>query len=284
MITASQRPHIQKMQDRLRAALANTQIYLLAFADLSLTLTKLGLDSPEAEEVTENILQELKKDDPLEEIEERLFKGFSEIISIDSNLLTILERKLKGRAQLIYSQVGHFFTRGQSILDWGCGDGQVTKLMRDNISHYTTGYDICYYPAPGAEEVVKQFDGKHIPDEDGFFEAALMTNVAHHEEDNAQILKELARVILYGGRLVVIETVPIEDDPIEFERTFLGDYVYNRLFHRADISVPGTYETQDGWIRRFAEVGFELEEVQPLGYDQPTIRDWHTLLVLRRKF
>ena len=123
-----------------------------------------------------------------------------------------------------------------------------------------------------------------------------MTNVAHHEPENQLVLAELARIIRPGGRLIVIETVPEDKTEEALEITFLNDYFYNRILHCADIAVPGTYETLEGWIGRFDDVGFELDLLEdvddpllresnpfPLGYDQPTIRDLHALYVFRRK-
>ncbi len=176
---------------------------------------------------------------------------------------------------------------------WGAGDGRVTQLLSGTGVSLAgiVGYDVRDYRAKSVTVPILQFDGEHVSCPDGHYYAGLMTNVAHHEADNGKILRELARVIRPGCRLVVIETVPISDDPAEFERTFVGDYVYNRLFHLADVPVPGTYETKEGWIRRFEEVGFVLVDdddfgsppLVDLGYDQPTIRDWHVLYVFKRK-
>ncbi len=283
-----QRPDIEKMQTRLQAALTkNPRVHELAYQDLMNTFMRLHLQG-KASPTVRHIMKTLAESEDLLATETDLTEFLGEIIVDGQGLLDVIKKAMANRAQIIYDQVGHFFKPEQLIIDWGCGDGQVTDLLHQHGCRNIIGYDIRRFPAPGIQVSIRQFDGQNIPIENGAFDAGLMTNVAHHEANNGRILHELARVIKTGGRLVVIETVPINKDPDQFERTFVGDYVWNRIFHTADIPVPGTYETEEGWVRRFKEVGFELEELDevnplPLGYDQPTIRDWHTRLVFRRK-
>jgi SAM-dependent methyltransferase len=273
---------MQKMQVRLKAALQNPRVQTLVTQDLMLVFSRLGLRE-KARHYVKLIMSSLGDSEDLEGTEWGIHSALRQ-----ANLFEKLEEGLHDRAATVFSQVQPYFKAGEKIIDWGAGDGQVTNLVYQIISKNTLGYDVCDYRTPGIDAPVMLFDGKRLPVVNGFFDAGLMTNVAHHEENNALILKELARVIRPKGRLVVLETVPVKDEPDEFERTFVSDYVYNRLFHEADIPVPGTYETEEGWVRRFNEVGFKLEwfdnvpNPYPLGYDQPLIRDWHTRLVLRR--
>ncbi len=66
------------------------------------------------------------------------------------------------------------------------------------------------------------------------------------------------------------------------QRTFWNDYLYNRGFHDADVPVPGRFETREGWHDRFHKHGWTVTQAVDLGYDQPTIRDYHVLYVLKR--
>lgn len=282
-----QRRDIEIMRERLKAALTDTNVLQLVRADLTHTFSCLGLWA-ELDKVIDGIITDLIETTDLEATERKIYSEFRNLKVGGLSITEILDEKMKDRANIIYGQISPFFKQDELIVDWGCGDGQVTDLVYQNISKKTRGYDVRVYPAPGIAVPIREFNGEFVPEGDSYFDAGLMTNVAHHEEDNARILSELARVIRTGGRLVVIETVPVKDEPAEFERTFVNDYVYNRLFHQANVPTPGTYDTKEGWVHRFAEAGFDLETLDgvanptPLGYDIDTIRDWHVRYVFRR--
>ena len=193
--------------------------------------------------------------------------------------------KFTGRAELIYSQVEKYFsgTKG-AVIDWGAGDGQVTQLLHDKLKLNIEGVDVRDFRAQTTTVPIKIFDGHHVSVADGYYEMGLMTNVAHHEKDNEKIIEELTRII--KRRLVVIETVPTGSTYEEVEadrgRTFLNDALWNRYFQNANIPVPGTYETPEGWILRFQKHGWKVIQSIDLGIDQPMVQDIHHLLVLEK--
>ncbi|MEN9647956.1 MAG: hypothetical protein RLY57_760, partial [Candidatus Parcubacteria bacterium] len=127
-------------------------------------------------------------------------------------------------------------------------------------------------------------EGKIVNVVDKHYEAAVLTNVIHHEKINENILKELDRIV--ARKLVIIETVPVGNTPEEIvldrERTFANDTLWNRFFNYADIPVPGTYETPEDWIKRFESYGWKTTHSEDLGYDQKSIHDVHHLLVFER--
>ncbi|MEI8061780.1 MAG: methyltransferase domain-containing protein [bacterium] len=119
------------------------------------------------------------------------------------------------------------------------------------------------------------------------FEVVLSTNVLHHSAKNQKAEAEIRRILKPGGSFVVIETVPIGDHPqdlaVSFERTFVGDYFYNRILHPgANVPVPGTYETPSGWTKRFTRWS-RMVFSQDLGIDIPVIQDSHWLGVFTKK-
>lgn len=193
--------------------------------------------------------------------------------------------KFTGRAELIYNQVARYFegVKGK-IIDYGAGDGQVTQLLQDKARLDIEGVDVRDFHASTTTVPIKVFDGHHVAVPDGYYEAGLMTNVAHHEKDNEKIIEELTRIIHH--RLVVIETVPTGSTPEEVQkdlgRTFLNDALWNRYFQNANIPVPGTYETLSGWIFRFQKHGWRIVESIDLGIDQQMVQDIHHLLVMEK--
>jgi SAM-dependent methyltransferase len=274
---------MQKMQARLKDALQNPAVQTMVTRDLTHVFTKLNLCDKLVRHYVKLIIGGLSNTEELEGTEWGIHAALQ-----GEGIFELLEKGLADRAALVFRQIMLYLPEGRKILDFGCGDGQVTDLVYKNISMATEGYDLVGYRAPGVEAPVHLFNGKMVPRSDCYYDAAIVTNVLHHEEHNEPLLAELYRVIRYGGRLVVLETVPVHNTPEEFERTFVSDYVYNRLFHDVDIPVPGTYETTENWVKRFYDHNFLLEQFDgvpnpfPLGYDQPLIRDWHVRMVFRR--
>lgn len=283
--------HISAMKMRIQTALGTPSIKQMALKDFTLTFTKLGLKNDKAENMAMEVIQRLKSSTNIIQTEQEIFAWFRTVLVDGKPLTSILDERMSGRAEIILKQITPYFeevSKDSKVVDFGCGDGQVTQLIADTFGlKNIVGYDVRLYPFPGVTVPIKPIEGHKTDAYDGEFDVALLTNVAHHEAENQKLLLELSRIIKKGGRLVVIETVPTKDTIEAFEINFLNDYFYNRLFHQADVPVPGTYELATGWLKRFSSVGFELDpEVIPnmveLGYDQPTIQDWHVLYVFKK--
>jgi hypothetical protein len=280
---------LKTMQARIESAFGDPEIRQKAEYDFTYTFGQLGLSEQDANSLKDVVIQNLLSGGNLADIEKNVLAIFEQTKVVtdngDKTLVEVLHEKLAGRAELIYEQTQKYFEGVDGkVVDFGAGDGQVTQLLKDKDGLDIEGYDVRSYPAQGVSVPIRLFDGGIVPVEDGHYEAGLMTNVAHHEKDNEKILIETTRII--GGRLVVIETVPTgeteEEVAKDCERVFLSDYLYNRLFHNADIPVPGMYETPQGWIDRFSQHGWNVTHSEDLGFDQPTIRDVHHLLVFEK--
>ncbi len=275
------------MDSRIKAALSDSSIKEQALKDFSSTFEKLGLDSEKSESLSANVVNMLLETSDLVQTEKDIYQLFSTIMVEGIPLTKILDMKMSGRAEIIFEQIKPYFMdvpKGAKIIDFGCGDGQVTQLLQDTYNFTDiVGYEIKSYPAPHVTIPIKMFDGFKTHEEENTFDVCLLTNVAHHEAENQKMLEEIGRIMKLNSKLVVIETVPTEDTHSAFEINFLNDYFYNRLFHQADIPVPGSYELTENWPHRFASVGFALRDTVVLGYDQPTIKDWHVLYVFSKE-
>ncbi|MBI5224643.1 class I SAM-dependent methyltransferase [Candidatus Micrarchaeota archaeon] len=275
------------MQERIQKILENTKLVNAVHEDFTHTFRQLGLSNFHAKKLSRNVLWLLGENKPLKHVETKIL-GMLERTRVrqkNGKTLTlpqILQEKLSNRADLIFSQIApHLKGVSGKVLDFGCGDGQVTHLISEKLGLDVEGIDVKHYPASHVNVPIRLFDGKRVYAKPGTFSAAVITNVLHHEKENELILKELKRLKI--KKLVIIETVPVGKTPKEIlldrERTFMNDHLYNRLFHSADIPVPGTYETAKGWVSRFKKIGYKVSHSQDLGFDQPTIRDSHHLLV-----
>ena len=287
------------MLKRVLAIFENELLATVACEDATHTFTALGLEQERARELfayIQNIFFSVFCENlPLPDIEQKILARFASTKIGDRNIVQILDEKLADRAEIIYSQISpHLQNIHGKALDFGAGDLQVTQMLQDRDGLEIQGVDVRYYRKQGAMNPVgfTLYDGNTLSFNDRYFAVSVATNVLHHagetddgprSQNNEQALSELCRVT--RQKLVIIETVP---DPDYYainakgamERTFWNDYLYNRLFHNADVPVPGRYETLEGWPARFNKYGFRVISTIPLAYDQPTIRDYHVLYVL----
>ncbi len=274
--------------EKLLWALTDPKAVELAKVDFIGTFTDLGQDPGEAEHLTTFIFQNLEGVTEQTLAAKELIVG-EMIKCCKAGILTlpeVLTRGIQGRSQLIYDQVGKYFedVTGR-VVDFGCGNGVVAQLLHEGNGLNIVGYDVVNYTTPGVTIPTHLFDGTKLPVDEGYFSAAVVTNVFHHSDDPDVLLKELTRTVT--TRLVIIETVPDpvseEKEDTEMRRVYLNDYLYNRLFNPGvGIPVPGTYRTPKGWIGALEVLGWTVVESIDLGVDQKCIRDRHHLLVVDR--
>ena len=277
------------MKERIEQSLNNIETREKVTKDFLHTFEQLGLSSDEAKKICNRVFELLLGGKPLLDIEQETLRVF-ENIKLDNgdkeqNLIEILHEKLIDRAKIIATQVSPYLKNtGDKVIDYGAGDGQITQILHDKLGLNIEGVDVRLYKASNITVPIKLFNGSHVDVADKEYGSGLLTNVLHHEKENEKILNELDRIV--KNKLVVLETVPVgkteEIMEQDKDRTFMNDYLYNRLFHSADVPVPGTFETPQKWIERFSQHGWQLDSEEDLGFDQPTIKDRHYLLVFKK--
>ena len=280
---------LRTMKERIERSLGDIETREKVTNDFSYTFEQLGLSSDEAKKLCDNIFVLLSNNKPLPEIEREALEVFENIKlktgDDEQSLVEVLHEKLRGRANIITAQVApHLENEKGKTIDYGAGDGQVTQMLHDQLGLDIEGVDVRLYKASNFTVPVMLFNGGHVDVANGTYEAGLLTNVLHHEKENEKIIDELDRIVRH--KLVVLETVPVgETEEImeqDKDRTFMNDYLYNRLFHSADVPVPGAFETPKKWVERFSRHDWKLVSEEDLGFDQPTIKDRHYLLVFEK--
>ncbi len=106
---------------------------------------------------------------------------------------------------------------GAKVLDWGCGMGQMTYLLKRRGMHVTS-YDVrdkddILPPVPlsaAIDRIVSQ-EPTHLPFEDARFDAVLSCGVLEHVDEfsepgnEGKSLLEIARVLKKGGKLLIYQ-------------------------------------------------------------------------------
>lgn len=98
------------------------------------------------------------------------------------------ERRVRVLAELLAVHV----PPGSSVLDIGCGDGEIGHLLHEETGATVEGLEVL--ARPGCKIPVRTFDGQTIPWPDKSVDLCLFVDVLHHADDMAALLREAARV------------------------------------------------------------------------------------------
>jgi ubiquinone/menaquinone biosynthesis C-methylase UbiE len=102
-------------------------------------------------------------------------------------------------------------TRPGRLLDWGCGHGQVSQLLRGRGVEVTS-FDYVADAAPGERRRLEHYpeieafvsgEPVALPFAEDSFETVLSCGVLEHVQRPEESLTELRRVLVPGGRLLV---------------------------------------------------------------------------------
>jgi len=162
------------------------------------------------------------------------------------------------------------------VLDWGCGWGQVTKLL------LARGVDVEPFDYRGSAEGPRRAALERFPEisctfspepvalpyEDESFETVLSCGVLEHVQDPHASLDELRRVLRPGGHLRVVK-LPNSHSYLEWIARRLGLYYHGQLEH----DTLYTYESAREIVERH---GFRVDRVRranmlPLTVDHPLV-------------
>jgi len=154
------------------------------------------------------------------------------------------------RVRILGSIVAELLPAGASVLDVGCGDGRVSRLVcQARADLHLVGIDTL--ARPDAAIPIQVFDGHRIPYEAGSWDAVMLVDVLHHADDPAQLLREAARV---ASRAIVVKDHVLQGSFAGPVLRFM-DSVGNR---RHGVEMPYNYWTRERWLDAFERLGLEI--------------------------
>lgn len=158
------------------------------------------------------------------------------------------------RAERLQAAISRQIGRASSLLDVGAGDGVIAKSVGEAVrAERVEGVDVVLRDSRVI--TVRKYDGLRLPYEDGAFEAVTITDVLHHCEDAAAVLRECLRV---ASRLVVIKD-HFSYGPLTHGLLYLMDLVGNA---RDGIASPGHYLEPDEWVSLIDQAGGRLSRLE----------------------
>jgi SAM-dependent methyltransferase len=139
----------------------------------------------------------------------------------------------------------------QSLLDIGCGDGRIARLVGERHPELSlSGIDVLVRPQTWIP--VQPFDGATIPLADQSVDVAMFVDVLHHTDDPLVLLREATRV----ARQAILIKDHCRDGFLAGPTLRFMDWVGNA--HHG-VVLPYNYWTEARWREALAALNLKIE-------------------------
>ena len=175
-------------------------------------------------------------------------------------------RVLTRRVNVLARHLAEVAPANAEILDVGCGDGQVARLLIERRSDLKiSGVDVLLREKTAIP--VSLFDGTTLPLAGASVDGVMFVDVLHHTDDPLILLREAVRV---SRRWIMIKDHTGEGLAARLTLRFM-DWVGNA---RYGVALPYNYWSQPQWDTAFAELKLEPVRVVTAVGLYPWWADW----------
>ena len=155
------------------------------------------------------------------------------------------------RAQVLSEHLAAALPSGSSVLDVGCGDGKIARMVMDLRPDVDIrGIDVLVRPDTAIP--VEEFDGVTFPAADNSYDTVTFVDVLHHTDNPTDLLREASRV---ARTSVVVKDHVVSGLLAEPTLKFM-DVVGNE---RHGVVLPFNYLSNNEWDRAFSDAGLAVD-------------------------
>ena len=157
------------------------------------------------------------------------------------------------RVRVLSEQLAALLPKGARVLDIGCGSGDIARcIMTLRPDVRIEGIDVLVRGETAIP--VTEYDGAHIPFDEGAFTVAMFVDVLHHTDDPEAVMREAKRVATDG--------IVIKD---HFRNGLLAgptlrfmDWVGNAGH---GVRLPYNYLAREQWQAIWARLGLRIDRL-----------------------
>lgn len=168
------------------------------------------------------------------------------------------------------SQLQSFLKEKKRILDAGCGNGRVTKLLRDNSPTTTEVVGIDLVAHKVAEENLANDDNVYFYEKDllndlsdlGVFDFIYSQEVLHHTKNPKEAFKNLVSILAADGTIAIYvykKKAPIREYTDDYIRDLIRNYSYDEAMKVSDDI------TKLGKVLSELNINLDIPEIKELG-------------------
>jgi SAM-dependent methyltransferase len=151
------------------------------------------------------------------------------------------------RVQALAAHFAELIPHGHSVLDVGCGDGAIDRLLLERRQDlHIAGVEALVRPT--TQIPVTSFDGTQLPFGDKSWDTVMFCDVLHHTDDPVGLLREAARVARHS---VIIKDHLAEGASARWLLRFM-DFVGNAPH---GVRQPHNYFNRAQWTRAYRHAG-----------------------------